>query len=341
MRAALHQSLTRVCIVRDVYLFPSATYLAISQLKLLATAIFSVLMLNKRINTRQWRALLLLFIGVIAVQASVTTSQPTPAPATTTTAAAPSSSSILATWLPALALFDGWLGILSALGAAVCSGLSSVYFEYSLKAQLGEFDLWDRNIQLSMYGLLLNALQIAVIPDQRTAFFSHPLLFGFTWLSWTVVALHGFGGILVALVTLKLDNIHKNFGVAASVVMTGFVSAVLFRERAIDTSFVCGLASVTLAIMNYVDAADLDSGSTALAAQQQQQQQQQRVLEEQADGLLESEGGDRGKQQRVMESGVSDKSSHSAAEVEVGDDTVPLLPNSTQHDRTLKMQNGA
>ena len=323
-------------------LCPAATYLAISQLKLLATAVFSVLMLNKRLHSRQWRALLLLFIGVVAVQASVNTSSPTTPPPTDTPSTDPSSSATsLLGWLPSLALLDGWLGILAALGAAVCSGLSSVYFEYSLKAQLGEFDVWDRNIQLSMYGLLLNALQITLVPDQRTAFLAHPILFGFTWLSWTVVALHGFGGILVALVTLKLDNIHKNFGVAASVVMTGFVSAAVFHERAIDTSFVCGLASVTLAILNYVDA-EMDANAGQGAGQAAQQQKEEQLEGEQAEGLLESESG------KVLHRELENGSAHlspasaSAAESEVGDDTFPLLSAaSTQHDRVSKVQNVA
>lgn len=47
----------------------SGTYAILSQLKLLTTALFSVAMMGKRLHQFQWRALLLLFIGVILVQA--------------------------------------------------------------------------------------------------------------------------------------------------------------------------------------------------------------------------------------------------------------------------------
>jgi multidrug transporter EmrE-like cation transporter len=46
----------------------SATYSILSQLKLLTTAVFSVVVLQRQLAWFQWRALLLLFLGVVLVQ---------------------------------------------------------------------------------------------------------------------------------------------------------------------------------------------------------------------------------------------------------------------------------
>ena len=214
-----------------------ATYAALAQLKLLTTAVFAVILLRKQLYPYQWRALVLLFVGVVMVQQQQQQQQ------------ADSSR-------------DAWVGTLAVVGMAGCSGLAGVYVENVLKARDSQFDLWDRNIQLSLYGLLFAVLSIALTPSEQRHFASHSFFYGYSWLTHVVIALGSVGGLLVATVTLYLDNIMKNFASVASIVLTCLTSALVLHERQIEAQFVCGVVAVGLAMLNYTD----PTAAAALAA---------------------------------------------------------------------------
>ncbi len=108
-----------------------ATYQITYQLKILTTAIFAVLMLNKKLIRLQWFSLVILVTGVAMVQLS--DSKDT------------SQSSVEQSKV---------LGFSCALSACVLSGLAGVYFEKILKGS-ASVSVWMRNVQLSMLSIPL------------------------------------------------------------------------------------------------------------------------------------------------------------------------------------------
>ena len=110
---------------------PSATHAILVQLKLLTTAIFAVLILRKQIFFYQWRALFLLFIGIVLVQWP--TSSPTPPPAgpladTALSASTGVGAAASTSWLLSGAdLVARYGGVMAATTQAALSGFSGVY----------------------------------------------------------------------------------------------------------------------------------------------------------------------------------------------------------------------
>jgi UDP-sugar transporter A1/2/3 len=157
-------------------------YAIVTQLKLLTTAIFSVMMLNKHLSPRKWRALLLLVIGVVVIQlasqAHAKTSGQTG---------------------------DATFGMLCALGIACLSGFAGVYIEKMLKST--SLSIWDSNYQLSLYGLAMAIVYVMLFdlePLQTKGFF-----YGWDALTWVIVVIFAFGGILVAMVGKYASMILK------------------------------------------------------------------------------------------------------------------------------------
>ena len=99
------------------------------QLKILATALFSVIMLIKKLSGVQWGSLVILFVGVALVQVQ----------------------SISAT--SKLGQEQNQLvGLLAVIISCLSSGFAGVYVEKMLKQTSAS--LWLRNVQLSMFGAL-------------------------------------------------------------------------------------------------------------------------------------------------------------------------------------------
>lgn len=213
-----------------------STYAILVQLKLLTTAVFAVVMLNKKLWSYQWRALCLLFVGVVLVQLRPATQQSTAAGE----------------------VGGGWLGMSSevltgtaaVLGVALLSGLAGVYFEWMLKNSTA-FNMWDRNVQLSFYGLLLSPLPILFSATDRHFFATHSFYYGWSAVTLLVVSLASAGGLLVSLAVAYTDNIMKNFATSAAILLTGLVSWLVFGDLQPTVVWLCGMCCVLLAVFNY------------------------------------------------------------------------------------------
>lgn len=106
----------------------ASTFQVTNQLKILTTALFSVAMMRKRLSRMQWLSLLVLFIGVSAVQLqSVNDMQVR---------------SYVVKRYPLI-------GFVAVVSAAFTSGFAGVYFEKLLKNH--EQSLLVRNLQLSKF----------------------------------------------------------------------------------------------------------------------------------------------------------------------------------------------
>ena len=204
-----------------------ATFQVSYQMKILTTALFSVLLLKRRLTTTKWLSLLALAVGVGIVQ--IQSKQ----------AAGGSSSTPSASGHQA----DPTKGFIAVAMACMTSGLAGVYFEMVLKGSTA--DLWIRNIQLSLFSLVpalfatlqpaswftssntaaleqakllaggsnlnareaLTALSSAMLNQVTSS--SGGIFAGFGFWAWATVLTQVIGGLVTALVIKFSDNIMK------------------------------------------------------------------------------------------------------------------------------------
>ena len=214
------------------------------QSKIVWTAVFSVLILGKKLSVNQWLALCVLAFGVIMVQI---VPQPAVAP--------PSSSS-----LPAVAAAaadndkhahghkgkikakdehasigrgladevveqNPLLGVGALVLAAICTAFASVYFEKMLKGA-SKPSLWLRNIQLAVYCSAIAAVGVLVSGDPKIE--TEGWLYGFNTFTWLSVMWQAMGGILVAVTIKYADNILRGFAQGLALIFGAIGSSFLF-----------------------------------------------------------------------------------------------------------------
>nr|XP_021409009.2 UDP-galactose translocator [Lonchura striata domestica] len=213
---------------------PAATFQVTYQLKILTTALFSVLLLGTALSRLQWLSLALLFAGVALVQAEQARAVP-PAGA-----AAPSPG-------PEAAPVQSYaVGLAAVAASCLSSGFAGVYFERLLKRSGGS--IWLRNVQLGAVGTAVGLG--AMLAAEGPAVAALGFFYGYNGAVWAVVVNQAAGGLLVAVVVRYADNILKGFATALSILASTAASAHLFgfRPRA---PFLAGTAMVLAAVVLY------------------------------------------------------------------------------------------
>ncbi|KAL8674415.1 MAG: hypothetical protein Q9168_001207 [Polycauliona sp. 1 TL-2023] len=227
----------------------TATFQVTYQFKILPTALFSVILLRRRITSRQWLALLLLMIGVAVVQK----------PAAGATSLPPLNDAHGGYHFPSLAGFrglgtpavghlskrsatyegiqeddaleyptsDASMGIAAALMGCVVSSLASVYFERILKDAINPVSLWVRNVQLSFYSMF-PALFIGVFYMDGEKIARDGFFAGYNWAVWCTLILQAIGGMVVSLCVKHADNISKSFAMSISILISLCASVIFF-----------------------------------------------------------------------------------------------------------------
>lgn len=204
----------------------AATYQLLYQLKILTTALCSVLLLGRSLSWTQWFSLCVLSVGVGLVQTANT---------------APTANADEATR-------NSFVGFVAVLAACCSSGLAGVYFELVLKGS--KTSLWVRNVQLSLIGLLFGLVPVMKDQERVAAMgFFH----GYNTVVWVVVLLQALGGLLVALVVKYADNILKGFATSISIIISCVCSYFLFNT-VVNTRFVVGALCVLYAVFLYSSA---------------------------------------------------------------------------------------
>ncbi|NXJ87178.1 S35A2 protein, partial [Trogon melanurus] len=211
---------------------PAATFQVTYQLKILTTALFSVLLLGTSLSRLQWTSLALLFAGVALVQAEqaraggATDSGPTAPPDSP-----PQSYAV---------------GLAAVAASCLSSGFAGVYFERLLKTTGGS--IWVRNVQLGAVGTAVGLA--AMVAAEGSAVATSGFFYGYNAAVWAVVVNQAAGGLLVAVVVRYADNILKGFATALSILASTAASVHLFgfRPRA---PFLAGTAMVLAAVYLY------------------------------------------------------------------------------------------
>ncbi|NXB93162.1 S35A2 protein, partial [Vidua chalybeata] len=212
---------------------PAATFQVTYQLKILTTALFSVLLLGTALSRLQWLSLALLFAGVALVQAEQARAVPPAA------ALAPSPG-------PEAPAQSYAVGLAAVAASCLSSGFAGVYFERLLKRSGGS--IWLRNVQLGAVGTAVGLG--AMLAAEGPAVAALGFFYGYNGAVWAVVVNQAAGGLLVAVVVRYADNILKGFATALSILASTAASAHLFgfRPRA---PFLAGTAMVLAAVVLY------------------------------------------------------------------------------------------
>ncbi|KAM0420782.1 hypothetical protein ACHAPT_011443 [Fusarium lateritium] len=245
------------------------------QLKILITALFSVVLLRRHLGPKRWLALILLTLGVsvVSLPQGSSSSSPSYVPLRHMTdhffprslhelghvpsdGGAGKLAKRSATYqgidhdLPPLdPLMNYSVGLTSVLVAATVSGLTGVYFEKLLKESPTQASVWIRNVQLSFYSIFAAGLG-GVIWQDGEGISEHGFFEGYNWVVWTAVVLQAAGGILASVVIRDADNIVKNFATSISIVISFLISVLVF-EFEVSPTFIFGTSLVLLSTWIY------------------------------------------------------------------------------------------
>mmetsp|Transcript_28611 Transcript_28611/g.61347 ORF Transcript_28611/g.61347 Transcript_28611/m.61347 type:complete len:389 (+) Transcript_28611:101-1267(+) len=202
----------------------AATYQVCYQLKILTTAVFSMVLLQRKFTLKKWTALILLTVGVSVVQISGSMDN------------SKSESE----------KHSQFVGLIAVLCAACTSGFSGVYFERILKGS--QTSLWLRNVQMGIPSVMIAF--VTVYAKDAVAVSQQGFLGGYTPLVWTVVTVQAVGGLIVAVVVKYADNVLKVFATSFSIVVSCVISAIFFDFHA-TWSFVAGASLVVISTVLY------------------------------------------------------------------------------------------
>ncbi|KAJ2723918.1 UDP-galactose transporter Gms1 [Coemansia sp. Benny D115] len=209
-----------------VSLLDAATFQVTYQLKILTTALCSVILLNTVLGRTRWLALVALTAGVALVQMpSSSSSSSTPGPAS-------GSSPVM--------------GLTTVFVACVLSGLAGVYFEKVLKGS--RKSVWTRNVQLSLFSTAPALFGVFIVDGagvRRDGF-----LYGYNTWTWLAIACQAGGGLIVAVVVKYADNILKGFATSISIILSCLASVWIFGFQ-ITPKFIVGTALVIYATYLY------------------------------------------------------------------------------------------
>lgn len=203
-----------------------AVYQVTYQLKILTTAVLSVVILHKALGVTKWMALCTLTVGVALIQLPRGSASPE---------------------APSQASGNASVGLLALFVACWTSGLAGVYLEKILKQS--DTSIWLRNIQLAFFGIIAGFLGAYAQDGGRIQ--QDGFMQGYNVLVWAVIFLQAVGGLVVAAVLKYADNLLKCFGNAVSIIISCLLSAALLQEFVPDGLFVVGTLLVLLATAMY------------------------------------------------------------------------------------------
>jgi len=213
----------------------ASTFSIIAQMKVFTTAVFSVLILGRKLHMRKWRALTTLVLGVILISNE---------------AMPKASSSAVHDASSAEKLRSFAIGMAASFGDVVLSGFVSIYFEMVIKSKTETFSVWDRNLQLAFWSMLIYTP--IMIHDRPSDPFG-----GWSWVTLLCAAVGALGGVLVALSIKYTDSIMKTIATTGSIVLTTALNA-SFLGGPFTLPIWTGALIVVVSVFNYNDRGDAD-----------------------------------------------------------------------------------
>jgi UDP-sugar transporter A1/2/3 len=207
----------------------AAVYQVTYQLKIMTTAMFSVTMLGRSLDSEQVFSLLMLTFGVSLVQYAEMRE-------TGEVNKKKSSGDD-----------DPLLGLVCVLLACFSSGFAGVYLEKVMKKGR-PVSMWMRNVQLGLFGVLFGLFTIWASRKDYDIVRRDGFYRGYDSIVWLVVLIQAAGGLLIAAVIQYADNILKGFATSISIVLSSMISVWLFGFH-ITWFFVAGATLVVVAVI--------------------------------------------------------------------------------------------
>lgn len=224
----------------------AATTQVTYQLKILTTAIFSVLMLNKKLSKIQWIALVTLFVGVALIETMVVGDNHQREISSHRDLNNSDHQAVTNDQIDTKKE-QPVLGFAAILIACCLSGFAGVYFEKILK-NTSHVSLWIRNIQLSVVAIPIGLIQVLFLDPKHVQ--TKGFFYGFTTLTWLCIVLQVQGGLLVAVVVKFANNILKGFATSMAIVISTVASMFMFNFN-LTPSFIFGASMVIGSVMMY------------------------------------------------------------------------------------------
>lgn len=208
-----------------------------AQLKILTTASFSTLMLNRRYSLTKWRALFTLIIGVLLFSEPIWN--------TSESLASNKDGNVL-------------LGSAAVLTEVTLSGFASIYFEKVIKTDTSQqLNIWERNFQLAL-GSFPVYLAFMIADGGGEA----GLGGGWSMVTFALGILGAAGGLLVALSIKYGDAILKTLATTGAIILSSVLDHI-FLNGPLDTKMVLSGCIVITSIFNYSFDATPQSQSVA------------------------------------------------------------------------------
>lgn len=216
---------------------PAEVFQVLANMKIVTTAIFSVIMLGKKQTALQWSSIFALTLGICIVQLSQSKGS------------------------QKVENQNSTLGLICVLSGACTSGFAGVYFEKVLKST--NSSIWLRNIQLAVIGIGFSG--IACIASDYDVIEKNGFFAGYDALVLVVIFLAATGGLVVAVVVKYADNVLKGFAASAAIVLSCVISSMFFQDSTISATFALGAAIVCGSAYTYSYTPPLLSAPSTIA----------------------------------------------------------------------------
>jgi UDP-sugar transporter A1/2/3 len=174
-----------------------------AQLKILTTATFSTLMLQRQYSWTKWRALISLVAGVLLFSEPIWNAS------------------------DAFQMKDDAnliLGTVAVLTEVTLSGFASIYFEKVIKTDVEQLNIWERNFQLALGSFPVYLMFIFYEGGGSVGY-----LGGWSWVTFFLAVLGAAGGLLVALSIKYGDAILKTLATTGSIVLSSVLDRFLLN----------------------------------------------------------------------------------------------------------------
>ena len=191
-----------------------------TRMKILITALLSMIFLGKRIRFLQWVSLFILVIGVIIVKG---TKPSTPGKD-----------------------MNFLVGFIAVLVSSTSSGLAGVFMEKMFKNK--KLTVWNRNFWLALWSMIVGV--ITAVYKRHDILKPSVFFENYSIWAWIAVFLLAVGGLVIGMVLKYADNILKAFAGSASILFSTLISYFLFHTE-LTMNFVVGAILVMISVVLY------------------------------------------------------------------------------------------